>query len=56
MKKTTFFLLQRISMAIQRGNATCVTGTVPHSEGLDEIFEFITNTNPSSQESQESQL
>ena len=53
-KRSTFFLLQRISMAIQRGNATCVTGTVPHSEGLDEIFEFITN--PSSQESQESQL
>ena len=46
-KKSTFFLTQSISMAIQRGNASCVLGTVPHSEGLEEIFEFVT-TQPDS--------
>ena len=42
-KRASFFLFQSISMAIQRGNASCVIGTVPHSEGLEEIFEFVTN-------------
>ena len=41
-KRSTFFLFQSISIAIQRGNASCILGTVPHSEGLDEIFEFVT--------------
>ena len=41
-KRSTSFLFQSISMAIQRGNASCVLGTVPHSEGLDEIFDFVT--------------
>ena len=40
-KRSTFFLLQNISMAIQRGNASCVIGTVPVSEGLEEVFEFV---------------
>ena len=40
-KRSTFFLLQNISMAIQRGNAACIIGTVPVSEGLDEVFEFV---------------
>ena len=40
-KRSTSFLFQSISMAIQRGNASCVLGTVPHSEGLNEIFEFV---------------
>ena len=40
-KNSAFFLFQSISIAIQRGNASCILGTVPHSEGLDEIFEFI---------------
>ena len=35
-RKSTFFLTQSISMAIQRGNASCVLGTVPHSEGLED--------------------
>ena len=39
---TPFYLFQNISIAIQRGNASCVLGTIPHSEGLDEIFEFVT--------------
>ena len=42
-KSSTFFLFQSISMSIQRGNATCILGTVPRSEGLNEIFDFITN-------------
>ena len=41
-RQSTFFLTQNISMAIQRGNASCVMGTVPQLEGLDEIFEFLT--------------
>ena len=41
-RQSTFFLTQNISMAIQRGNASCVLGTVPRSEGLEEIFEFVT--------------
>ena len=46
-RQSTFFLTQNISMAIQRGNASCVLGTVPHLEGLEEIFEFVT-TQPDS--------
>ena len=40
-KQSASFLFQSISIAIQRGNASCILGTVPHSEGLDEIFEFL---------------
>ena len=40
-KRSTFFLTQRISMTIQRGNSSCVQGTVPSTEGLDEIFELM---------------
>ena len=40
-RRSTFCLSQSISTAIQRGNASCVLGTVPHSEGLDEIFESV---------------
>ena len=43
-RKSTFFLTQSISIALQRGNASCVLGTVPHSEGLEEIFEFGSST------------
>ena len=32
------FLMQRLSVAVQRGNAACVLGTVPTSHGLDELF------------------
>jgi hypothetical protein len=32
------FLLQRLSVAIQRGNAACVLGTVQSSNGWDELF------------------
>ena len=39
--RSTFFLTQRISMAIQRGNASCILNTVPPSIGLESIFEFV---------------
>ena len=32
------FLMQRLSVTVQRGNAACVLGTVPSSRGLDDIF------------------
>ena len=37
-KRSTFYLFQRISMAVQRGNATSILGTVSSSSNLDEIF------------------
>ena len=41
-KRSTFFLSQSISIAIQRGNAACIIlGTAPASEGLEEVFEFV---------------
>jgi hypothetical protein len=32
------FLMQRLSVTVQRGNAACIVGTVPTSRGLDDIF------------------
>jgi len=32
------FLMQRLSVAVQRGNAACVLGTVPASIRLDKLF------------------
>ena len=40
-KRSTFFLLQNISMAIQRRNAACIVGTAPVSEGMEEVFDFV---------------
>ena len=39
-RRATEFLLQRISCAIQRGNAACVLGTAADndSDNLDDIF------------------
>ena len=37
-KRSTVHLLQRISIAIQRGNAKSVLGTVNNSKVLEEIF------------------
>ena len=40
-KLSTFYLLQSISMAIQRGNAICVTTWVKDtSSGLEGLFNF----------------
>ena len=40
-KRSTFFLIQRIQIAIQRGNAACVLGTAPANETLEELFDFV---------------
>ena len=32
------FLYQRVSVAVQRGNAACVLGTLPSSSNLDDVF------------------
>jgi hypothetical protein len=40
-KLSTFYLFQSISMAIQKGNAVCVTGRVKdRSSGLEGLFNF----------------
>ena len=39
-KLATFYLFQRISMAIQRGNAACVTTCVKERSGLEGLFNF----------------
>ena len=37
-KRSTSFLFQSLSMAIQRGNAISVLGTTPNTKNLDELF------------------
>ena len=37
-KRSRYYLLQRISMAIQKGNVASIVGTVPDHRKLDEIF------------------
>ena len=32
------FLMQRFSVAIQRGNAACILGTLPSASNLDDIY------------------
>jgi hypothetical protein len=39
--KSTLYLTQRISLAIQRGNAASVLGTIPLSPDLEEIFYIL---------------
>ena len=41
-KRSKFYLYQRISMAIQRGNVASVLGTVEQQEKLNEIFYLVT--------------
>jgi hypothetical protein len=36
-KRATSFLIQHISLAMQRGNAACVLGTLPKQRGLKEL-------------------
>jgi len=33
--RSFMFLMHRLSVAVQRGNAVCVTGTAPSSPSLD---------------------
>ena len=37
-KRSKEFLVQRISMAVQRGNAAAILGTLPTGRGFGEIF------------------
>ena len=50
-KRSTFFLSQSISIAIQRGNAACIIGTAPSSEGLEEIFDYVGQDEPTEEPS-----
>jgi hypothetical protein len=36
--RSTSYLIQRISLAIMRGNATSMLGTLPYGQTLDEMF------------------
>ena len=40
-KRSTAYLFQSISMALQRGNAACVVGTLPSMKSLDEIYNLV---------------
>ena len=35
------FLMQRVSVAIQRGNAACILGTLPSNSNLDAIYYLV---------------
>ena len=37
-KRSKFYLYQRLSMAVQRGNVASVLGSVGHQDKLDEVF------------------
>ena len=39
-QRATSFLIQRISIAIQRGNAISIVGTLPQGKSLDDIMYF----------------
>ncbi len=39
--RSTSFLRQRISIAIQKGNAACIMGTIPSSRSMEEIFYLL---------------
>jgi hypothetical protein len=41
--RATSFLIQRISIAIQRGNAASILGAIPEAKGLEEIFYTLDN-------------
>lgn len=37
-KRSKFYLIQRISMEIQRYNAACIMGTISQTKPLEEVF------------------
>ena len=41
-KRATEYLIQSLSMTIQRGNASSIMGTVGATRKLDEIYELVT--------------
>ena len=42
-KRSMSYLIQNISMAIQRANAVCVMGTAPTTMGLEGLFDFVSH-------------
>ena len=40
-KRSTSYLFQRISVAVQRGNAAAILGTLPKGKKLDEIYNLF---------------
>ncbi len=47
-KRSKMFLLQRLGLAIQRGNAASLMGTFPLSEKFSEVFYLLDDTYPKS--------
>ena len=41
-KRSTAFLIQSLSMTVQRGNASSIMGTVGETKKLDEIYDLVT--------------
>jgi hypothetical protein len=39
--KSTSNLIQRISLAVLRGNTACIIGTIPSNRKLDEVFYLL---------------
>lgn len=37
-KRSKFYLIRKISLAIQRYNTACITSTIPSTTPLNEIF------------------
>ena len=38
--RSTSYLIQRVSMAIQKGNAVAMMGSLPHGRELDELLQL----------------
>ena len=45
-KRATSYLLQSLSMTVQRGNASSIMGTVGTNRKLDEIYDLVTPLKP----------
>ena len=41
-KRSTSYLIQSLSMTVQRGNASSIMGTVGETKKLEEIYELVT--------------
>jgi len=39
--RSTLFIIQKISLTIHRSNAACITGCMPETEKLNEIYFFV---------------
>ena len=41
--RSTSYLIQRISLAVQRGNAASILGATPKQTGLEEVFYILSD-------------